>query len=115
MCSPPTHEDIWKSIDKRYLRVGARSGRPKAQNPEFIQKENILQCAVVLVSNPTEHICTCFVEGNDDRRNNTCRVFSDFGKHFDAHRRAPQLPNARELSATGTAHSGLNIHKLRLL
>lgn len=36
-------------------------------------------------------------------------------KHFDAHRRAPQLPNGRELSATGTAHSGLNIHKLRLL
>lgn len=33
---PLTHEDIWKSTDKRYLRVRARSGRPKAQNPEFI-------------------------------------------------------------------------------
>lgn len=36
-------------------------------------------------------------------------------KHFDAHRRATQFPDGRELSAKGTAHSGLNIQKLRLL
>lgn len=58
-----------------------------------------------------EHICTCSVHGNDDRSNDTCRVFSDFEQTLWC---TSPCPPAR-VGAKGTAHSGLNIHKLRLL